>query len=87
MLQVKYEHEWHWSDRLHYADTKRAWACSYETAGDCPDGCHCVVGAVANYTQRLQMASSLDNNRTVDLMFLVHFVGDLAQVGSHHILL
>jgi S1/P1 Nuclease len=61
--------------------------CFFDYARDCPDDL-CVAGAIVNYTSRLMNrydgTTTVANrnemdNQTEDLMFLVHYVGDIHQ--------
>jgi hypothetical protein len=68
-----------WSGPLHYSDAEDSppTACSYDYKRDCPDG-NCVVGAIANYTQRLGCRNS-QAVREEAAKFLTHFLGDITQ--------
>lgn len=68
---------WAWSTPLHYANTPY-FACDFVMARDCPGG-RCVVGAVANYTQRLGDASLPLLQRQQALYMVVHLLGDIHQ--------
>jgi len=69
-----------WSGPLHYSDAEDTppSSCSYDYKRDCPDG-KCIVGAIANYTQRLIACRSSDAIREEAAKFLTHFIGDLTQ--------
>jgi len=68
-----------WSGVLHYSDAEDSppTSCSYDYKRDCPDG-KCVVGAIANYTERLSCRSSAAV-REEAAKFLTHFLGDITQ--------
>jgi hypothetical protein len=68
-----------WSGVLHYSDAEDSppTSCSYDYKRDCPDG-NCVVGAIANYTQRLGCRNSAAV-REEAAKFLTHFIGDITQ--------
>eukprot|EP00475_Leptophrys_vorax_P003639 TRINITY_DN1213_c0_g1_i1.p2 TRINITY_DN1213_c0_g1~~TRINITY_DN1213_c0_g1_i1.p2 ORF type:complete len:289 (-),score=102.57 TRINITY_DN1213_c0_g1_i1:1184-2050(-) len=72
---VKGEAAYRWSAILHYVDTPD-WECGFTYSTDCADD-QCVVGAIANYTQRIVNS---DNAGQVEaLKFLSHFGGDIHQ--------
>jgi len=76
----KYTEEGSFSSSLHYIDAEDdpPNTCNVQYDRDCKED-ECVVGAIANYTQRIQ-DDSLDTEQTSQaLMFLVHFIGDLHQ--------
>jgi len=69
-----------WSPPLHFVDIKDnpSESClPYDGARDCADG-HCLIGAIANYTARLDCQYSQDQ-RSEALKFLIHFLGDITQ--------
>ena len=73
-----------WSNPLHYVNTP-PFTCSYQTVRDCPldaildDHINCVVGAIHNYTKRLNDITLVKFQQAEALKFLTHFVGDLHQ--------
>ena len=76
--------KYRWSSTYHYAasvDDFKAGKCSYKDIRDCPDG-KCVVGAISNYTRRMECKirnNKLDLDRAEAVLFVAHFVGDIAQ--------
>jgi len=76
---IKHHKGWTWSAKLHYIDANDnpSADCGVDMERDCPDG-KCIVGAVANYTARLECSYSAAE-RTEAAQFLSHFVGDLTQ--------
>jgi hypothetical protein len=69
-----------WSGPLHYVDIKDnpSKSCTpYDAGRDCADG-KCLVGAIANYTARLDCKYSQDD-RSEAVKFLTHFLGDITQ--------
>jgi nuclease S1 len=75
--RVKYSEGWAWTKPLHFADAGE-WACGFNEATDCPNGA-CVVGAIRNYTRRLESPEVTGEQRREAVMFLVHLVGDAHQ--------
>ncbi|RKO91227.1 nuclease Le1, partial [Blyttiomyces helicus] len=81
--RVKFS-EFPWSRNLHFADAQdnegpNGYACGYNDLRDCPDG-RCLIGAISNYTQRLQCSAGLDSEQQNQaLKFLTHFLGDVTQ--------
>ena len=73
--QVKSNPAYSWSYGYHFVDTPD-WACNFDYSRDCADD-SCVVGAIANYTKRLQ--SYTGSEQEVALKFVIHFVGDVHQ--------
>nr|KAJ3411788.1 hypothetical protein HK105_002539 [Polyrhizophydium stewartii] len=70
-----------WSANLHFVDPldNPSTSCSYDDDRDCKDG-QCIVGAIANYTQRATCTSGLDLvQRGEAVKFLAHFLGDITQ--------
>ncbi|KAI9207664.1 S1/P1 nuclease-domain-containing protein [Polychytrium aggregatum] len=79
--QVKYTAGYTWSAPLHFVDTvdNPPVSCSFNYARDCPGG-NCVVGAIANYTSRLNCNNNYGQSAQVEaLQFLTHFLGDITQ--------
>ena len=74
--QVKRRPEYAWSSTLHFADSE-AWKCSWDLS-ECPKKDRCVVGAIANYSERLVHFTDHDVQEEA-LKFLIHFVGDVHQ--------
>jgi len=69
-----------WSGPLHFVDIEDnpSESCtSYDEKRDCADG-GCLVGAIANYTARLDCKYS-EAERREALQFLTHFLGDITQ--------
>lgn len=79
---IKRRPEYRFSGHLHYvnpADDPPSFCRYIDGQEDCPND-ECVVGAIRNYTQRLDPSSELDKTqRSEALRFLVHFIGDLHQ--------
>jgi len=77
--QVKRTRGYTWSAILHFSDAQDdpPTSCSYDYARDCPDG-KCVVGAIANYTQRVGCDNSA-SAREEAAKFIAHFMGDITQ--------
>ena len=77
----KYTSEGSFSAAFHYIDAEDdpPKTCDVDFDRDCgAEGC--VVSAIANYTQRVQQASTLSAEEVKDaLQFLVHFLGDVTQ--------
>jgi len=69
--------EYHWSGALHYVGTP-PWACHYDHARDCKKD-RCVVGAIANYSARLDNEALPHSQRVEALRFVSHFIGDIHQ--------
>ncbi|RUP24107.1 S1/P1 nuclease [Jimgerdemannia flammicorona] len=72
-----------WSGPLHYIDIEDnpPHECGLNLTRDCPDG-NCIVGAIANYTNRLDCSGKQYlpvNDRSDALKFLIHFIGDITQ--------
>jgi len=69
-----------WSGPLHFVDIQDnpGKSCSpYDEARDCADG-KCLVGAIANYTDRLS-CDHQPKERQEAAQFLIHFLGDATQ--------
>jgi len=69
-----------WSAPLHFVDIQDnpSKSCTpYNAERDCANG-KCLVGAIANYTSRLDCSHSQDE-RSEALKFLIHFLGDITQ--------
>jgi hypothetical protein len=78
---VKYSHKYSFSRVLHYVNPSddEPNVCSFRYAYDCPRD-RCIVGAIQNYTRRLDPRSGFSRSQRVDaLKFVVHFVGDVHQ--------
>ncbi|CAI2170310.1 19295_t:CDS:2, partial [Funneliformis geosporum] len=70
-----------WSKELHFANThdNPPDTCHVDYDHDCL-GDRCVMGAIVNYTRRLDCGSDLDAfQRDEALKFLTHFMGDITQ--------
>jgi len=78
--EIRMEAAYRWSDSLHFVDIPDG-VCSFKYARDCKDDTQeigrCAVGAIYNYTQRVQVTTGFQ--RAEALKFLVHFVGDIHQ--------
>ncbi|KAF2858186.1 S1/P1 nuclease [Piedraia hortae CBS 480.64] len=70
-----------YSAPLHYIDAEDnpPDTCNVNFSRDCGSDA-CVVGAIANYTQRVSASPNGDKYQYTDaLRFIIHFVGDVAQ--------
>lgn len=92
--QVRYTSYYHWSGPLHFIDIRddqirgrcsatNSSDCHFDYNRDCPDS-FCVAGSVVNYTHRIEEEPQLVTKRD-SLKFLVHFVGDIHQVGPNYL--
>lgn len=91
--EIKRRPEYRFTSRLHYVNPEddEPARCGYEYKRDCPNGNQCIIGALFNYTRRIENESTSVSKNSNDttllpkparieaLKFLVHFVGDLHQ--------
>ena len=82
-LEIKGSPYWiRWPDPLHYVDTNDSPPsfCSYKSHINCDDD-FCVVGAIHNYTYRLDNFLNFTKESSEEaLKFLIHFIGDQVDV-------
>lgn len=81
-MSLSLGHKYDWAYRWHFIDGKgneNGKDCSIDMERDCllGEGKGCVVSAIRNYTQRVQVG--LVKDRQEALMFLTHFIGDIHQ--------
>ncbi|KAF5314338.1 hypothetical protein D9619_011905 [Psilocybe cf. subviscida] len=78
--EIRSQPGWGWSSELHFVDSEDSppESCSVNTVRDCPTG-NCILGAIANYTQRVVDKRLSADERQIALKFLDHFLGDIGQ--------
>ena len=76
----KYTSAGEFSAAFHYIDAEDnpPSSCNVDFDRDCGDA-GCSVSAIANYTQRVQSSTLVDEEVKDALQFLVHFLGDITQ--------
>eukprot|EP00158_Paraphelidium_tribonemae_P009399 Partr_v1_DN28855_c0_g1_i3_m33838 putative nuclease len=79
--EIKRRPEYRFTSQLHYVNPKddEPRVCSFNYVSDCPDK-KCVVGAIYNYTERLDPKTALKKDSQLEaLKFVTHFIPDLHQ--------
>lgn len=80
--KIKRTPKYRFTSSLHYVNPEddEPRVCSFDMKRDCKHETKCLIGAIYNYTYRLDSQNGLPNeDRQEALKFITHFIGDLHQ--------